>query len=570
MTRRRGMMRAVLGGMAAFALALGGATTAAAAAPDTDTISGTVTRDDDGSPVSGVMVTASGENGGWGYTVTDEAGAYTLPDLAADSYVVTFMPDGTDLKREYWENTFDYSQATPIVVDGGAAVSGIDASLAVGGGIRGVVSREDDGAPLENVSVQALDGRNEIVGATKTDAAGAYDLGGLPAGTYGVRFGSPDPDLLSEFWQNAYSLGAATLVTVSEGQTVQAIDAALVAPAYISGTMTRSDDGTPVVGFVNIDGVDVQFDSDFINTDSAGTYRTAVPPGTYRVLFRTFTPGLMLEYWEDAGLWENATLLTVEPGEEVAGISAALDTIAEISGTVTVDSDKEHEVVVEAWSDGVQADNITASTGSYRFVLPKGTYTLKATATFTDGTPAVTQYFDGVATADEATPITLSPGDNVGGVDFALEPDEETEPVPALTLSAGTVVAGNDIAVSGTGFAPGAEIVFELHSDPIALGTLTADAGGVLSGSLKIPASAPAGAHTLVALSGATVVASTPLSVTAAAGQGGTGSGGATTGGTGGALATTGSDAPVAAATTALLLLLAGLTLVRRRRRVRA
>ncbi|KJQ55764.1 Cna protein B-type domain protein [Microbacterium sp. SA39] len=566
------MMRAVLGGAVAFALALGGATAASAddtLAADPGSISGAVTRDDDGSAVAGVTVTASGAGGAWATAVTDDNGAYTLGSLAADSYIVTFIPEGSDLKREYWENTFDYAAATAVVV-GATAVSGVDAALAAGASITGTVTREDDGAPLENVGVQALDERNEIVGATQTDAAGDYSLGGLPAGTYRIRFGTDAPDLLSEFWNDAYSFGAATPVTLTEQQALEGIDASLSEPAYVSGTITRSDDGTPVDGFVNLDGVDVQFDSDFIHTQSDGSYRTAVPPGTYRVLFRTFTPGLILEYWKDAGLWDNATLLTVAAGEEASGISAALDRSSQISGTVTVDSDKERTVVVEAWSDGVQVDNITANTGAYSFVLPKGSYILQATATFADGTPPVTQFYKGGATAEEATSIPLSPGDDVPGIDFALtvdaEPDPDPEPEAAITLASGSVEAGNDIAVSGTGFSPGERYAFELRSDPIALGTLTADASGVLKGSFRIPARVPAGAHTLVALSGTTVVATVALQVTAAGDVGGAGSGSLGAGGTGGALANTGSDAPVAAAMAALVLLLAGLTLVRRRR----
>ncbi|WP_223622729.1 collagen binding domain-containing protein [Microbacterium sp. EST19A] len=561
------MMRAVLGGMAAFALALGGVTAASAddaAVPGT--ISGTVTRADDGAPVVGVTITASGQAGGWGSTTTDAAGGYTLTGLAADSYVVTFMPDGTDLKREYWENTFDYSRATAIVIADGTAVTAVDAALEVGGGISGVVTREDDGTALPDVTVSALDANNEIVGSTETDAAGEYDLGGLPAGSYRVRFGSPDAALLSQYWKNEYSWSFATSVDVVEQQTVAGVDAALVVAGFISGTVTRAVDQQPLFSMVSIYEVDGRFDIEFNYTDSNGQYRVGVPAGTYKVLFRS--TGLAEEYWEDAAVWDTATEFTVSAGEEVDGIDAVLDKIAAVSGTVTVESDKPAEVSVQAWSDGVEVANkrADAGTGAYSLLLQKGTYTLQATATFKDGTPPVTQYFDGVATATEATPISLSPDEIVQGIDFTLDPDPETEPepTPALTLSTGTIVAGGDVTVSGTGFEPGAKIAFELHSDPIALGTLTADGGGVLKGSFKIPASAPAGAHTLVALSGTTVVATAALSVTAAAS---TGSGGANTGRTGGALASTGSDAPVVAAMAGLMLLFAGLTLVRRRRR---
>ncbi|PVE98438.1 carboxypeptidase-like regulatory domain-containing protein [Microbacterium sp. TPD7012] len=568
MTRRRGMMRAMLGGMAAFALALGGATTAAAAGPEdaagSGFISGVVTREDDGTPLEGVTVSAGGEGAAWVSTQTDETGAYSLTGLAPGSHLVSFTPEGTDLKSEYWENAERWDSATPIVIGDGTVVAGIDAALSVGGTITGVVTREDDSSPLENVSVSALDAHNEIVGMARTDATGGYHLGGLPDGSYRLRFGSPDPELLSEFWENQYRGDSGTVIAVVSGQTTAGVDAALAAAGYISGTVTSGADGQPLFSSVLVYDVDERFDFEFSYTEVDGGYRVAVPAGTYKVLFRS--SGLAEEWWNDAPVWDAATAVTVSAGDEVEGVDAVLDEIATVTGTVTVDAGAASEILVEAWSDGIQVANKYAdpATGAYSMLLQKGTYILKATATFTDGaTATISQFFDGVETAAEATPLSLSPGDIVQGIDFLLTAD--TEPEPALVLSSGAVQAGGDITVSGTGFAPGAEITFELHSDPIVLGTLTADAGGVLKGSFTIPASAPAGAHTLVAFSGVTVVATAALNVTAA---GSAGSGGATTGGTGGALANTGSDAPVAAAATALLLLLAGLTLVRRRRRV--
>lgn len=560
-------MRAILGGMAAFALALGGATTAAAAGAEeaaaSGSISGVVTREDDGTPLEGVTVSAGGEGAAWVSTETDETGAYSLTGLAPGSHLVSFTPEGTDLKSEYWENAERWDAATPVVIGDGTVVAGIDAALSVGGTITGVVTREDDSSPLENVSVSALDAHNEIVGATRTDAAGEYHLGGLPDGSYRLRFGSPDPELLSEFWENQYRGNSGTVIAVVSGQTTAGVDAALAAAGYISGTVTSGADGQPLFSSVLVYDVDERFDFEFSYTEVDGGYRVAVPAGTYKVLFRS--SGLAEEWWNDAPVWDAATAVTVSTGDEVEGVDAVLDEIATVTGTVTVDAGAASEILVEAWSDGIQVANKYAdpTTGAYSMPLQKGTYILKATATFTDGTTAtISQFFDGVETAAEATPLSLSPGDIVQGIDFLLTAD--TEPEPALVLSSATVQAGGSIAVSGTGFAPDQEITFELHSDPIVLGTLTADAGGVLKGSFTIPASAPAGTHTLVALSGTTVIASAPLTVTAA-GAGGTGSGAAGTGGAG-ALATTGSDAPVVAATAALLLLFAGLTLVRRRR----
>ncbi|PKI91428.1 metallophosphoesterase [Actinomycetales bacterium SN12] len=162
--------------------------------------------------------------------------------------------------------------------------------------------------------------------------------------------------------------------------------------------------------------------------------------------------------------------------------------------------------------------------------------------------------------------------------------------VPAsVTVDAGTVRAGDTVTLSGTGFGAGEKVRIELRSEPVQLGQATADAEGTLRASLTIPASTPAGSHTLAAIreSGEEVTAA--LTVTAAqvpgggagAGDGatpgsgdagGTNAGGADAGGAnlGGSLATTGADsAPYI--TAAVMLLLAGAAVVAiSRRRARS
>jgi len=541
---------------------------AALTAAPTGSISGTVTNAAGGAPVADAMVTASGEAGSWASAFVDSSGAYTLSGLAADSYVVTFIPTGANLKREYWENATDYAQATPVVIGDGTAVTGIDAALSTGASISGVVTRADDGTPIGDAVVSALDARNEIVGSVQTTAGGQYDLGGLPAGSYRLRFGSPDPALASEYWQNTYDWSTATPISVTEQQSVTGIDAALEAVGYISGTVTKSADGSPVLGSVTV--YSAQNQNDVLTTTftgMSGAYRIPVPPGTFKVSFAALDTSLLAEYWDDASSWQTATPVTVVSGDETTGIDAQLGVASRITGTVALDSTEDREEIVEAWdgSERIGYAYVDLQTGAYSMNVPAGTYILKASASFYNDSPtrAEPQFFDGVATAEEATPVAVGLGETIDGIDFTLiaDTDPEPEPKPALALGVGSVRAGGDIAISGTGFAPGEKISFELHSDPIALGSLTADAQGVLKGSLRIPASAPVGAHTLVALNAqSVVVASAALQVTAASSQSNSGSA------TGDRLANTGSEAPTFAAMMALGLLAAGLVLVRRRR----
>lgn len=671
MTRRRGMLRAVLGGMAAFALALGGATASAAAddpaptgsisgtvtadvggaaltgiqviaqrdgalnqfdsvtdtsggytlaglsdgdylvrfvAPDgtfaseywnnasdslgaqritvtsgsavvgidaalapapSASITGKVTREDDGSPVAGVAVSVRGPGMAFKSGFTDASGTYALGALPAGSYIVEFYAEGAGLKREYWQDTFDYSQATPVVLTEGQAVSGIDASLAAGGSIAGVVTRAEGGAPLTHTTVNVLDANGEIAAFTRTDLAGRYEVGGLPAGSYRVEFVAPGPGVASEYWENAYSFEAATPVVVTELQTTSGVDAALETLGAISGSVTKSSDGTRALGAVTITSVDDDSHSYFVGVSNTGTYQVAVAPGTYRVHFEPFDSGLRAEYWANAFTKASAMPVSVSPGGSATGIDAQLDEAAIVTGTVTLDSTVGREVIVEAWSGGeiVGTTYADLQTGAYALGLPEGSFILKASANFyNDSTTfAQPQFYDGVATAALATPVVATVGAPVSGIDFTLVAvtNPEPQPKPALALAAGSIRAGNDITISGTGFPPGTAIDFELHSDPIKLGTLTAGADGVLQGSLRIPASAPAGTHTLVALSGSTVLASATLTVAGAAVTGGAG-GSAVAPGTG--LASTGLEAPTSIVAAGLVLAVLGGLLVRRRR----
>jgi hypothetical protein len=66
------------------------------------------------------------------------------------------------------------------------------------------------------------------------------------------------------------------------------------------------------------------------------------------------------------------------------------------------------------------------------------------------------------------------------------------------TVDHSTVQQGGEVTVTGDGFNPGENVDFTLHSSPIHLATVPAAATTVASATLTIPASTPAGTHTIV------------------------------------------------------------------------
>jgi hypothetical protein len=91
------------------------------------------------------------------------------------------------------------------------------------------------------------------------------------------------------------------------------------------------------------------------------------------------------------------------------------------------------------------------------------------------------------------------------------------EPTARIALSTSTAKAGDAVTVSGGGFESGESIAGVVQSDPVSVGSAVADAAGEYTFTFTLPASVPAGAHT-VKLTGASsgLVLTAPLTVTAA------------------------------------------------------
>lgn len=134
------------------------------------------------------------------------------------------------------------------------------------------------------------------------------------------------------------------------------------------------------------------------------------------------------------------------------------------------------------------------------------------------------------------------------------------------------VTAGGRLRAELHALAPGVEHVLELHSDPVVLGTVVPAADGTASVDVVVPASVPAGSHTLVVLRDGDVVVELPVTVVTDAAGPGPGpaptSTAAPAAGTG-TLARTGTDPAAAGAVALTLVVLGAAVLGTARRRTR-
>jgi hypothetical protein len=114
---------------------------------------------------------------------------------------------------------------------------------------------------------------------------------------------------------------------------------------------------------------------------------------------------------------------------------------------------------------------------------------------------------------------------NAAGESAGSPPSEPVVVGVDPTTVAGTVsvtgdlTAGATVTVTGTGFAPRIEgYTLELHSDPVPLGAVKTDDNGGFTADVVVPAGVTAGDHELVVLFDGAQVATTPVTVAAAAG----------------------------------------------------
>ncbi len=188
--------------------------------------------------------------------------------------------------------------------------------------------------------------------------------------------------------------------------------------AVLKGRLTDSSDGSHPVGVSvavysnTTDTVAAQ-----TTTDSQGDYSflsSAVPDGTYRVLFSSS------DWWNQVGDWTDATPVAVAAATPVT-INETLDPAAgSVAGTVT---DPASNPVTGVNVAAVNPSNTTvasttATDGTYGFAaLPAGSYVFEFSA------PGyTTRYNDNADTRAAAPSVTVSDGSTTTGIDTTLAP----------------------------------------------------------------------------------------------------------------------------------------------------
>ena len=391
-------------------------------------ISGMVTAEADGTPLQNVSVTAYRWDGsGWdsvNQEYTDSEGIYQVGGLIAGTYRVVFNDWNGGYLSEIYDNVVGdspYFGGADIGVPPATTVSNINASLAMGSIITGLVTAEADGTPLQNVSVTAYrwDGSSlDGVSWGSTDVDGRYEINGLAAGTYRIHFSEymtgqyigETYDGLLDIWPGE---GGTDIDVPGGGTTVSNINASLQTYVSISGTATDAGSGQPVQG------VRVYLHDTWRSavSDSAGNYTISrILPGTYYLRANPDASTGLLGAWLGGPLYAGqqtppagATTVTATGGQTILDVDFPLERGAHISGVVQGES----RPLPGARLKAINADyettrrTVTDDLGQYDLAgLLPGTYTLKVEA---DG--FADEWWDGMRHQSEAVPFALVVGE---------------------------------------------------------------------------------------------------------------------------------------------------------------
>lgn len=332
----------------------------------------------------------------------------------------------------FYDNTLDWTAATPVTVTSGADAPGIDFSLGGGGTIRGKVTQADGLTPIEGAFVFAepdWEGAVEVEVETKAD--GTYEMIGLSPGQYIVEAEADGYAL--EIYNETDDFEQAQLVNVFTDGKTDGVNFTLDVGGTISGTVTN---GSAPVAFAEVvawptskafEPGEFTFDEE---TGFDGSYELfGLPAGEYYVFVMGTEEGYAFEFYGDTTVIGSATTVTVVAGQDTPDIDFVLALGGTISGTVVLQSNGTTPVpaigviAIEASSGVMMGMTDTEFDGSYELEgLPTGTYVV-FTVDF-QGLGYIREYYDNVADQGSVTPVAVTAEEETAGINFTLDIDE--------------------------------------------------------------------------------------------------------------------------------------------------
>jgi Carboxypeptidase regulatory-like domain/Divergent InlB B-repeat domain len=308
------------------------------------------------------------------------------------------------------------------------------AASAATGGLRGMVTGANGGAPVPNPYVCVkITGSTIITNCSTGFASGEYSFPNLEAGHYLVQFQGTG-EYLGQWYDHVESEAAATPVTIEAGLTTSGIDAELPLGSVIEGTVTDAEGGGDLAGIrvcaIPADGNPTV--SHCSTSDADGHYRDAgIAAGEYKLRLEPETghadPNYLREYYPGVHYAVEGSAVQVGTAATVSGIDATMRRGATITGQVVGEGGEGVSGLsvclypIPGGNDIASCyENLTQTGGD-------GSYTIKAVwsgeykVRFLGGVSNhLAQWYDDQPTRATAGVITVTAPNQLSGVDATL------------------------------------------------------------------------------------------------------------------------------------------------------
>ena len=323
-------------------------------------------------------------------TRTASDGTYTITGLAQGDYRVQVHADDQGLAGEFYNDTPEWNQAIKVSATAATTTASINFSLAGGGSVTGVVTRDSDGT---------------------------YTITGLASGEYRVH--AEGSGLAGEFYDNTADWRQAAKVAVTAGQTTPAINFTLATGGSISGVVLRASDNTPVA---DADVWAMSYNccgGNGTRTAADGTYTIkGLTAGDYRVEVQA--EGLAGELYDNVTQFFQADRATVTGGADTGAINFILDAGGSISGRIYEADGVTPVVGADVWANqqgGGGNHTESGADGSFTIEgLAPGNYEVQ-----TQAEGFVREFYPGTTDENAATAVTVTAGGNATGINFTLD-----------------------------------------------------------------------------------------------------------------------------------------------------
>jgi protocatechuate 3,4-dioxygenase beta subunit len=425
------------------------------ALPPRGSITGHVSANQDGRPLSGIDMTLYlPDRSSAGHVHTDDEGAYVLERLLPGRYFL--VASGLEVVDELYEDiscegSCSVTQGTAIEVTDGTVPVVIDFALDLKGEIRGSVIAAQTGLPLPDTWIHLYDRTGELLGTEISGDDGLFRFVGIDPGTYYAWAFSADatPQLFEGIpcpWLSC-DVTSGTPITVDLGQTVTGVHFELEGQGSIEGTFRDSVTGAPLAGLSarvwTADGDETRPLG--VYSDANGHYTTGeLPSGVYFVVSSGGTQGYLDELYDDIPCPPYPPIgcdptkgapVIVAPGITTTGIDFDLDYLDEgIAGVVTDgrSGGPLGGVRVDVW-DAATLDLITSTltypNGAYLAAVPMASDYLVSTDSHSgyvdevyDDVPCPAgSALEGLCDPASGSHVTVEPDGVTSGVDFSLE-----------------------------------------------------------------------------------------------------------------------------------------------------